>query len=98
MGLHTVGQLDDLLCATHVGQGKAHHQAAFGNEVALQIARHLKDGNGAFLHKASDTRAYTRLEVGVQLIALNHIEGNGAMGEEQLTRLRVDGGRIGQEA
>ena len=38
VGLRAIRELDDLLCAAHVGQCKVRYQSAFGYEVTLQIA------------------------------------------------------------
>ena len=53
-GLCAVGELDDLLRAAHVGQGKARHQATFGDEMPFQVTGNFEHGDGAFLHKTSD--------------------------------------------
>ena len=98
VGLALVGELDDLLRAAEVGLRLVAHQLAFGNEVALEVAREFENGDGAFLHKASDARADARLEVGVKFVTLHHVEGDGAMGEEYLTCLRVDAGGVGLKA
>ena len=49
-----VRQADDLLGAAEVGLGLVAHQLALFDEAAREVARHLEDGDGAFLHITSD--------------------------------------------
>ena len=54
-GLTGMRQLDDLLGSAEVGFCLVPDQFALFDEVAGEIARHLEDGDGSFLHISSDT-------------------------------------------
>ena len=92
-----VRQTDDLLSPAEVGARLIAHQLALFDKGAGEIARHLEDGDRPFFHITSDADADARFEMGVELVALNHIKRYGAMGKQHLARLWVDGGRIGLE-
>ena len=91
-------QLDNLLGSAQVWLRLVTDQFALFDEGTGQIARHFEDGDGPFLHIASDANADARFKMGVELIPLNHIKRYGAMGKQHLARLWVDAGRIGLEA
>ena len=54
-GLAGIRQLNDLLSPAQVWFGLIPDQFALFDKVAGEIARHLEDGNGSFLHTTSDT-------------------------------------------
>ena len=56
-GLTGMRQLDDLLGSAEVRFGLIPDQLALLDKVAGEIARHLEDRNGSFLHVSSDTYA-----------------------------------------
>ena len=90
-------QLDDLLRAAEIGFRLIVRQQTLGHEIARQVASKFKDRDGSLLHKTSDAHTDARLEMGVEFILLHHIEGNGAMGKQHLTRFRIDVRGIGLE-
>ena len=52
-GRRGVGKADELLGAAEVGLGKVLLQLAFADEMVSEVARYLKEGNGARLHVTS---------------------------------------------
>ena len=95
--LRGIMELDDLLRAAKIGTRFIANQFAFGNEVASQITRNLEQGHRSQGHVSANAHTYTRFEVGVQFVTLNHIEGNGAMSQRHLTRLGIDASGISLE-
>ena len=53
-GQALVGELYHLLCTAQVWFLLVAQQCAFSDEMALQVARYLEEGDGALLHKPSD--------------------------------------------
>ena len=70
----------------------------FRGEPAVQLAGDLEHRHGAFRQFAVDAHADPGLEMRVVLPAFHHVEGHGAMGEEDAAGFRVDLRRIGLEA
>ena len=92
-----IRQFYHLLRPAEIGLRLIAHQRTLGHEIARQIASKFKDRDGSLLHKTSDAHTDARLEMGVEFILLHHIEGNGAMGKQHLTRFRIDVRGIGLE-
>ena len=97
-GLTGIGQTDHLLGTAEVGLGEALDEFALSNEAAGEVASHLEDGDGSGLHIAPNAHTDARFIVGVELVALHHVERDSAMGEEQFTRRGIDTCGIGLEA
>ena len=92
-----VSESDHQLCAAEVRFRFVAHQFTLGNEAALEVARDFEDGDRTSRHEAADAYTDTRFEVGVQFIAFNHVERDGAMGKSHGAVLGVDARRIGLE-
>ena len=92
-----VGELDDLLGAAQVGLALVLNQDAFFGKMTAQVSACLEDGNWARLHETAYSHAYSRLKMGVELKAVDHVEWYGAVSKEQFACLRVDAGWIGLE-
>ena len=90
-----VGKSDKLLSAAEIGLRLILHEFTLGHETAREVARHLENGDRAFLHKASDACTYARFIMRIQLIAFHHIERYRTMCKEHLTRLWINVGRVG---
>ena len=96
-GLGFIQKLDDLLGTTEVRIGLITHQLPFCDETTGKIARNFKHSDRPRLHIAPDANTDARLEMGIELITLHHIQRDGAMGEEHLARLRINSRRVGLE-
>ena len=79
--LRGIGEVDDLLRATQVGLGLIPNEFSLLGKTAGEVARNFEYGDGPFLHIAADTDADTRLEMGVVLVPLYHVEGYRTMRE-----------------
>ena len=97
-GAGWVGEADDLLGAAEVGLRLAAHQLALADEAACQVARDLEDGDGPLCHIPPDADADARLEVGVELVAFNHVERDGTMCKQHFARLGVHRCGVGLKA
>ncbi len=92
-----VVQPDDLLCTAKIGFLLVAYQHALRYEMASQVARNFEDGNRSFLHVSANAYAIARFEMGIQLVAVYHIQRYGAVGKDHLARLGVDGRWVGLE-
>ena len=91
-------QPDDHLCAAEVLFVLIANEFTFRSEVTLEVARNLEYGHRTLREDTVDAHADAGLKVRFEPPVFHHVERDGAVGEEDLSRLYVDAGRIGLEA
>lgn len=86
------------LGATKVALFKVSKYSSCGDEVVLQVSAQLEYGDFFLFEVALDRNAYARLKVGVKIVFVHHIKGQGAVGENHFATLNIYSARVGLES
>ena len=86
------------LGATEIALFKVSEDSACGDKVVLQVSAQLEYGDFFLFEIALDRNAYTRLKVGVKIVFVHHIKGQGAMGKNHFATLHIYSARVGLES